>query len=143
MTLVRVDVYGLPAPQGSKRHVGGGRMIEASKKVGPWREAVVRACVADAAAGLLLDEPLTVCVTFRLPRPKGHYRASGLLRDSAPEHFTTVPDIDKLLRSTLDALTKAEVIVDDSRVVAVWAVKKYATDAPGAVITVESYEELD
>lgn len=118
-------------------------MIEASKKVGPWREAVVRACVADDAAGLLLDEPLTVSVTFRLPRPKGHYRANGLIRDSAPEHVTTVPDIDKLLRSTLDALTKAEVIVDDSRVVAVWAEKKYAADTPGAVITIESYEELD
>jgi hypothetical protein len=88
MTLLRVDVYGLPAPQGSKRHVGGGRMIEASKKVGPWREAVVRA-------------------------------------------------------STLDALTTAEVIVDDSRVVAVWAVKKYAKAQAGAVITIESYEELD
>jgi Holliday junction resolvase RusA-like endonuclease len=65
------------------------------------------------------------------------------VRDSAPEHVTTVPDVDKLLRSTLDALTTAEVIVDDSRVVAVWAVKKYAKAQAGAVITIESYEELD
>lgn len=143
MTLLRVDVYGLPAPQGSKRHVGGGRMVEASKKVGPWREAVVRACVANDIAGRLLDEPLTVSVEFLLPRPKSHLKASGQVRDSAPEHVTTVPDIDKLLRSTLDALTKAAVIVDDSRVVAVWAAKKYAKGQAGAVITIESYEELD
>jgi crossover junction endodeoxyribonuclease RusA len=118
-------------------------MIEASRKVGPWREAVVRACVADDIAGLLLDEPVTVSVEFLLPRPKSHLKVSGLVKDSAPEHVTTVPDVDKLLRSTLDALTKAAVIVDDSRVVAVWAVKKYAKAHAGAVITIESYEELD
>ena len=39
-TVVTIKVSGEPAPQGSKRHVGGGRMIEASKKLPPWREAV-------------------------------------------------------------------------------------------------------
>jgi crossover junction endodeoxyribonuclease RusA len=37
---VIIVVRGIPAPQGSKRHVGGGRMIESSRAVGPWREAV-------------------------------------------------------------------------------------------------------
>src|ERR1700676_3259288 len=37
---MKITVRGIPAPQGSKRHVGGGRMIEMSKAVGPWREAV-------------------------------------------------------------------------------------------------------
>ena len=35
-----VIVYGTPAPQGSKRHVGHGRMIEQSKRVKPWRNDV-------------------------------------------------------------------------------------------------------
>lgn len=30
-------VAGRPAVQGSKRHVGGGRLIESSRQVGPWR----------------------------------------------------------------------------------------------------------
>lgn len=29
-------VIGLPAPQGSKKHVGHGVMVESSKKVKPW-----------------------------------------------------------------------------------------------------------
>ena len=55
MTNLRNEVLGTPAPQGSKRHVGGGRMVESSKLVGPWREAV-KAAVAAAYPGL---EPIT------------------------------------------------------------------------------------
>lgn len=36
----RFAVFGLPAPQGSKRHVGEGRMVESSKRVKPWRRQV-------------------------------------------------------------------------------------------------------
>ena len=36
----KFTVHGLPAPQGSKRHVGKGVMVESSKYVKPWREAV-------------------------------------------------------------------------------------------------------
>ena len=39
-------VYGTPAPQGSKRHVGRGVMVESSKKVAPWRQDVVAAAAA-------------------------------------------------------------------------------------------------
>ena len=31
--MIEIKVIGLPAPQGSKRHVGHGVMIESSKKV--------------------------------------------------------------------------------------------------------------
>ena len=51
--MITFHVSGTPAPQGSKRHVGGGRMIESSKKVEPWREAVAR-----VASAHLLDESL-------------------------------------------------------------------------------------
>ncbi len=40
-----VHVTGSPAAQGSKRHVGGGRLIEQSKAVAPWRKAVRAAAV--------------------------------------------------------------------------------------------------
>ena len=32
---------GIPAPQGSKRHVGGGRMIESCKALKPWRDLII------------------------------------------------------------------------------------------------------
>ena len=49
------------------------------------------------------------------------------------------PDIDKLQRSTLDALGEAGVWRDDSQVVDIRAWKSYAdNETPGAVITVAS-----
>src|SRR5690554_1458850 len=69
-----VRVHGIPAPQGSKKYVGNGRMIESSKKVGPWREAVKAAILtATGHKPTTLDGAVQVDITFILPRPKGHY----------------------------------------------------------------------
>lgn len=134
--IVHIDVLGLPAPQGSKRHVGRGILVESSTKVGPWREAVVAAATNQGAANVRLDGPVKVDVSFYLPRPKAHYRANGELRPTAPFVQFNTPDIDKLLRSTLDALVQAAVIADDARVQELEARKLYATSerAPGALI---------
>ena len=139
MTFLRIDVLGFPAPQGSKRHVGRGILVESSTKVGPWREAVVAAASNQGAANSQLDGPVTVDVSFYFPRPKGHLRANGELRATAPYVHTTTPDLDKVVRSTLDALTQAAVITDDARVQELSARKLYATSerAPGAVIHVK------
>ena len=134
--IVHIDVLGFPAPQGSKRHVGRGILVESSTKVGPWREAVVAAATNQGAANLRLDGPVKLDVSFYLPRPKAHYRANGELRPTAPFVQSNTPDIDKLLRSTLDALVQAAVIADDARVQELEARKLYATSerAPGALI---------
>lgn len=135
-----VRVHGIPAPQGSKRHVGNGRMIESSRKVGPWREAVKAAVLAATSRKpTALDGPVQVDITFILPRPKGHYgtgRNAGKVRTSAPAEPTTKPDLDKLLRSTLDALTDVGAIRDDSQVVRIEAAKVYSwpEEPPGATI---------
>jgi crossover junction endodeoxyribonuclease RusA len=135
--MTRIEVRGIPAPQGSKRHVGGGRMIEVSKAVGPWRDAVrwetARAVEAPFAG------PLMVRVTFYLPRPQGHYgtgRNTGMVRASAPAYPDGKPDLDKLLRSTLDGLTEGGAWKDDAQVVTVRASKRYAAGATGCVIEI-------
>jgi crossover junction endodeoxyribonuclease RusA len=140
---VRLRVYGTPAPQGSKRHVGGGRMVESSKKVGPWREAVVSAARLEGCAGLRLDGALSVCVEFILRRPASHYTKKGL-RPSAPSWVTTTPDLDKCVRSTLDGLTQAGVIVDDKFVAHGAQSKRYAAEheTPGAVVEVTRLVEV-
>lgn len=134
---LRIVVAGTPGPQGSKRHVGKGRMIESSRKVKPWRVAV-----ATAAAGLIatlgpdwkpLDVPLRVRMVFTLRRP---------LRPKASRPDRT-PDLSKLLRSTEDALTGL-VWKDDARIVEYErAAKVYAgsddpeaLDEPGAFIVI-------
>ena len=138
--MISMRVLGYPAPQGSKRHVGRGVMVESSKKVTPWREAVVTECQRHGHVGLLLDQPVDVHLAFYFQRPQGHYRASGDLKPIAPMFPSTrsVGDIDKLVRSTLDALVQASVIADDSLVVDLGARKRYATIANprGAVIRV-------
>ena len=134
MNGVTFEVRAVPAPQGSKNQWGA----ESSAKVRPWREAVR----TEAAAAMRdtnhppLAGPVAVVVTFFLPRPKAHYGAKGL-KTTAPVTCAKRPDLDKLLRSTLDALTAAGVHGDDSQVVHLTGAKMYADPAPvGAVITV-------
>ncbi|WP_322501779.1 RusA family crossover junction endodeoxyribonuclease [Streptomyces rochei] len=139
-------VHHRPAPQGSKRHVGGGRLLEQSKRVKPWRDAVDTAARAARVVNHIgdvpvhkptLDGPLSLEVVFTVRKPA-----------SAPKRRVTWPttrdsgDIDKLLRSTFDALTTAGAIADDSRIVEVSARKVHpgegldALETPGAVIRV-------
>jgi Holliday junction resolvase RusA-like endonuclease len=141
--VITIEVRGLPAPQGSKRHVGGGRMIEMSKAVGPWREAV-RAETQRAMKehdGPLAG-PLRLAVTFGLPRPRGHYRTgkyAGLLLDSAPSWPGGRPDLDKLLRALLDGLTAGGAWTDDAQVAYLTAEKAYGQ--PGCLVVIEELEE--
>ena len=138
---LRIDVKGIPGAQGSKRHVGRGIMRESSKKVKPWRSDV-----RDAALAAMPDDwqpltgPVTVDVTFYFPRPRSHYgtgRNSDTLKPSAPATPTSRAhgDIDKLVRSTLDALVSAGVMHDDSLVTDLIARKRWG-DWTGCVLTV-------
>jgi crossover junction endodeoxyribonuclease RusA len=127
-----ITVRGIPAPQGSKRHVGGGRMIEQSKAVGPWREAV-RAETQRAMNHLPpLEEAVHVTVQFTLPRPK-----------SIPKRViwpAKRPDLDKLARAVLDGLTDGGAWLDDGQVVKMGLIKHYASEGfpPGCTIRIES-----
>lgn len=142
-----VTVYGLPAPQGSKRHVGKGVMVESSKHAAPWRQDVKHAALAAVGEDFEpLDGPLAVSMVFSFARPKSHYRTGRnayLLRDGAPARPHGKPDLSKLARSTEDALTGV-LWTDDSRVVEYvrlgkWYAAKPVGDVlsvPGAVIRV-------
>lgn len=136
MTTLTIDVAGTPAPQGSKKHVGRGVMVESSKAVKPWREAVKWAAI-EAHDGPPLDGPLSVLIMFQFQRPKGHYgtgRNAAQVKASAPHSVAVKPDIDKLLRACLDALTGV-IFRDDAQVVRVSASKTYGP-RPGAHIEV-------
>ena len=130
-----INVEGLsPAPQGSKRHVGGGRMIESSAKVKPWREAVRQEALASGAT--MITGPVFVKLTFRFNRPKGHLNAKGQLKPSARIDHITRPDLDKLVRSTLDALT-GTAFADDSQVAFMVSSKEYALTGQREGATIE------
>jgi crossover junction endodeoxyribonuclease RusA len=116
-------VYGLPAPQGSKRSLGNGILVESSKAVRPWRTDVKHAALACIPPGWDTTLPMSLSIVFRFKRPQGTSARAG--------------DIDKLQRSTLDSLTGVA-FDDDRQVVSVNASKRYCVgDEPqGALITV-------
>lgn len=150
----RIKVYGLPAPQGSKKFLGTfagkdgrqhAKLAESSKKVKPWREAVKSAAreamenvehpnASFEGAGPI-DAPVRVLMTFTMPKPA----SAPKRRKSFPMR---TPDLSKLVRSTEDALTDAGIWRDDARVIEAVTAKVYpgegqdALECPGAVIAV-------
>lgn len=127
----RLDLFvpGRPAAQGSKRHVGGGRLVEQSKAVAPWRTAVAWH-VAQTFTQAPLDGPLVLAVEFVMPRP------AATPKRSTPPAIKR-PDLDKLIRAVDDALSGV-IWRDDSQVVRVDARKRLAEldELPGAWIRV-------
>ena len=124
---VDLRILGVPAPQGSKTavNVGGrARVIEGSSASGREKHRAWRTAVAEAAAHAMasreapFDGPLQMVVEFRLPRPASARKAA---------HWADrKPDLDKILRSTLDGLTDGGLIADDARVCYVSASKQLA-----------------
>ena len=143
--MIEFTVRGIPAAQGSKRAIVNrythrAQLVEDSKRTKPWR-ADVRAAAEDAAPARLLEGPISIDVEFRLPRPRGHYgtgRNAGTLRALAPERPTGKPDIDKLARAILDALT-GTIWRDDAQVVTLLLSKHYETPGipPGVRVRID------
>ena len=138
---IQLEVFGIPAPQGSKA-VYNGRVVEQSAKtLKPWRKAVAQACHdAITEDHVFLVGPVKVEIDFYLVRPpsvKMNKRAFPIVP----------PDIDKLCRSTLDGVSQGLngkvgdglMWGDDSLVVELVARKFYADDRePGATITISA-----
>lgn len=129
LPLADVYVTGRPAPKGSLRFVGHGRVVESSGRLlSPWMDAVRWSL--RAVRPVLTDGPVDVAVAFALDRP-------------ARTRYSDVPygrpDLDKLVRAVLDAATGI-VWVDDGQVVRVVASKCWASpDRPaGARVTIWS-----
>lgn len=145
--VITLQVYGSPAPQGSKKFVGiakstgRGILVESSKRVKPWRQDVKAAAEIVRAGAEPLDGNLVMRMVFTVPKPK-----------SAPKTRRTYPnvkpDVSKLARSTEDALVDAGLIRDDARIVGydrLWKVypneDPEALEAPGVRITIRVLEE--
>lgn len=130
-------VDGTPGPQGSKKYVGHRAtrpghsvpvLLESSNKVRPWRDAVTRAATYNYRGIPPIDGPVRIRIDFALHRPKS--------LPARTIHMIKKPDLDKLIRSTLDALSGVA-FADDNRVVDIRATKHYAADdTTGALITI-------
>lgn len=94
-----------------------------------WRTAVANAARRKwDVRPPIEDESLHVEACFFLKRPENHWRSgrfAHLLKDDAPATPTTIPDVDKLLRAILDALTGI-IYRDDGLVTSAPPEKRYA-----------------
>jgi Holliday junction resolvase RusA-like endonuclease len=158
MQTVSFTVHGKPATKGSTRSFvprrGDGSLVrkpdgspvvvtkDDSDRGVAWSGDVAKACalaMIDAGVGIVRHAPVIIALTFYFPRNKGHFgtgRNAGVLKDSAPEHPATRPDVDKLVRAMLDAL-KGTAYVDDGQVIELHARKLYG-DPTRAEVEVEA-----
>lgn len=94
--------FGMPAPQGSKKHVGNGRLVEVSTLLPAWKKAVR----AEAHSAVLsredwkgaINEPVLIQAVFTFP-----HSAASLKRGDV--YYTNMPDLDKLQRAIGDAIS--------------------------------------
>ena len=126
--VIRFQVHGLPIAQGSHRSwvVNGKPVITTTAKGLPsWRRLV-----ADVAQRYAPEEPwagpVGIVLDFGIPKPKSAPKTRRVWPDKRP-------DLDKLSRSVLDALTYV-IFADDSQVVHLRATKDYG--APGVAVEI-------
>lgn len=126
---------GTPTPQGSKNAYRRGDKIvlveSAGKALKKWRDGV--AAVARELKLRPIEGAVEITITFVMPRTKA-------MRDKPAPPMTQRPDIDKLARSTFDALTDIA-WRDDSQVVSALLHKRRADfgEETGAWITIQEY----
>ncbi len=135
-SLISFQVHGLPIPQGSTRAwvLHGKPVITSSAKgLNTWRRLVADVA-QDYAPTEPWEGPVGIELHFGLPKPKSAPKRKRVWPDKRP-------DLDKLTRAVLDALTYV-VFADDSQVVDIRASKDYG--APGVVVEIRRIvEDLD
>lgn len=127
-------VHGTPIPQGSmkgfafRRKTGklGVAMTSDNPKTRPWKDSV-KAAAIEAWDDRPTDDAVSLTIEFAFMPPASNRHP----------HKTTKPDIDKLARAVMDALTGV-VYRDDSQVVAVSARKVFTFGSPGVTVRVET-----
>lgn len=126
MREIYVTVGGVPVPQGSMR-VFGKCVTHSNPKLKGWRKSIVAAILDTQSLPYEpLSGPVYAYLIFLLPRPKTVKR----------DRPSVKPDLDKLVRAVFDACEKAGAISEDSQVVELQAVKRYAggNESPGLTL---------
>ena len=143
--MITFEVTGLPRAKGSWKPIktkhGKIIMMANKDKDGIDRNKEWEIMVADKALVTMQDKPLMegallVLLAFTFPRPKS-------ITVKKRPHHTVSPDLDKLVRACLDAMTHT-VYMDDSQIVSINATKSYCNEdqRPGVSIEVRPHPSL-
>lgn len=122
--MISFSVTGQPVPQGSMKVINGHVIHTRGSALAAWRSAI--ALEARRAGAFPTRAPITLNMTFVVTKPR------TVKRDNP----TVPPDLDKLVRGALDALT-AIAYVDDAQVIELTAKKIYG-EYPG--VSIDIYE---
>lgn len=130
--ILEIEIFGDPAPQGSKRLMRG-RIIEASsEKLKKWRKAIALECQRHRLeTDAFFVGAVRVEATFYLARPK----SVSVEKRALP---IVPPDVDKLARGLLDGIGQSEMVWGDDSQVTDLQVKKVYADGrePGASVRI-------
>lgn len=109
------SVAGLPIPQGSLKMMNGNIVHTKDKELRAWRTDIGNTAKSCGIQLIEKNRGVTIDLMFCMPKPSS-------VKRSIP---STRPDLDKLIRAVLDALTGIA-YVDDGQVVAITASKIYS-----------------
>lgn len=132
--LVTFSVRGVPIEQGNHRtDLASGRIYDRrGAELAAWRDAVAVLCGAAIRRARLprplleAGQPAAVGLLFVMRRPHTVARPLPAVR----------PDLDKLERALLDALTAGGAYGDDGQVCDLWGAKRYGDAWTGVVVAV-------
>ena len=147
--MVRMSFFvpGRPATAGSKSVFRNPKtkhfiVVDACKHGKPWRLAVQKVAKEEMDGSPIVKKlPIAAEFEFVLKRSKSHYRTgkySDELITRAPMFHLQPPDVDKMSRAILDALTNV-VYQDDCQVIKKTVNKRWAREGEehGAHVTIE------
>ena len=136
-------VPGIPVAKGSAKafyNKKAGKIVvmqDNRSRQKPWASMI--SYTAQESGVQIVDGPVVLSLTFNMPRPKSHYgsgKNSAVLKLGSPTYHTSVPDLDKLVRCVMDALTGIA-WHDDKQVASIRTAKRYYGDGPGVQIEIE------
>ena len=148
--LATIEVVGKPIPQARPRArvFDGHGSVYDSGTSRPWKALIIDAVACQVAnlCGRRLTDPMKVRLEFRFPRINSHFGTGknvNTLKPNAPTYKAGKPDVDNLIKSTLDAVTETGLWRDDNLVVQLDCVKRYVAvdESPGCTITIWKLED--
>jgi hypothetical protein len=144
---IAIRIHGRPAPQGSKDVGRRGQTIEQSIYLPAWLAAIKRdVFTAYRDRGLSPTAlPFFAAGTGVVIEALTFFVDTAQCRATGTDLPIETPDIDKLLRSTLDGLGgnrkgNARLYADDAQVIKINNLSKQRGESPGAFIVAREWE---
>jgi crossover junction endodeoxyribonuclease RusA len=143
-SVINMFVPGVPQAKGNVRMSASGHYYDTNRRLKGWLNAIQAKAIGEMSGRgwPMLTTPVHVNAVFSFPRPLKHHannRRDRPIRKDAPMLHAKQPDIDKVIRAVLDAMTGV-VYTDDNLVSKIDAIKLWASDQDDAGVHISVFE---